>query len=142
MASTLPAQMVEPSSDTGAIARHNESLAAAERAFSSDAQKIGLGPAFAQYGSADAINLGGPSDSGLIVGNEAIAKSVGDGGPATGSAVSWGPDRVIVASSGDLGVSIGVIKRNAPVANQPGAFPFFTIWRRPSPAAPWRYIAE
>jgi ketosteroid isomerase-like protein len=142
MPSVLPAQLVEPSSAAATIARHEESLAAAERAFSNDAQKIGLGPAFAQWGSADAINLGGPTDAGLIVGNDAIAKSVGAGGPATGSAVSWGPDRVIVASSGDLGVSIGIIRRNDPVPNQPGSFPFFTIWRRPNPNAPWRYIAE
>jgi hypothetical protein len=49
---------------------------------------------------------------------------------------------VIVASSGDLGVSIGMIRRNQPVTGQPTAFPFFTIWRRATPTAPWRYIAE
>lgn len=48
----------------------------------------------------------------------------------------------IVASSGDFGVTIGLIRPDAPAAGQPAAFPFFTIWRRPGVDAPWRYIAE
>ena len=115
----------------------------AERSFSNDAQKIGLGAAFAQYGSADALNLGGASDAGLVVGPENIARLVAEGRPATGSVVSWAPDnKVLVASSGDLGVTIGMIHPNAPAAGEPTSFPFFTIWRRPSPTAPWRYVAE
>ena len=48
-----------------------------------------------------------------------------------------------VASSGDLGVSIGTIHPNHPDANgQSNSFPFFTVWRRDGPNAPWRYIAE
>ena len=85
---------------------------------------------------------GGATSAGLMVGSENIARLVGAGGPATGSAVSWAPDRVLVASSGDLGVTIGMIHSNAPAAGQPSTFPFFTIWRRPSPPAPWRYVAE
>jgi ketosteroid isomerase-like protein len=138
----LPERMVTPTSDRGAIAHHAQSLDAGERAFSDEAQSIGLGPAFAKYGGAHAINLGGPDDAGLIVGADAIARSVAAGGPPAGSAVSWSPDRVIVASSGDLGVSIGTIRRNAPTPGQPAAFPFFTVWRRVSPSASWRYIAE
>jgi hypothetical protein len=49
---------------------------------------------------------------------------------------------VIVASSGDLGVTIGMIHPNTPRAGQPANFPFFTIWRRANPTAPWRYVAE
>lgn len=142
MRSVLPHEVAETSVDAGVVARHQAALAAAERAFSDDAQKMGLGPAFAKHGSADAINLGGPDDAGFIVGPEAIARNVAAGGPATGSAVSWSADRVIVAASGDLGVTIGMIRRNQPVAGQPDAFPFFTIWHREAPTAPWRYIAE
>ena len=73
-----------------------------------------------------------------------------DTDPAAGQAVhdgpvrslAWAPDRVIVASSGDLGVTIGMIHPNRPEAGQPTNFPFFTIWRRPSASAPWRYVAE
>jgi hypothetical protein len=106
------------------------------------AQKIGLSQAFAQFGSADAVNLGGESDAGLVVGAENIARLVAADQPAAGSTLSWAPDKVIVSSSGDLGVTIGMIHPNAPAAGQPTSFPFFTIWRRPNPNAPWRYVAE
>ncbi|MDP2955346.1 MAG: hypothetical protein Q8N53_02905 [Longimicrobiales bacterium] len=70
--------------------------------------------------------------------------SLGQQGPETGSAVSWGADWVLVASSGDLGVTFGWIRLNQPLADGtlPPARPFFTIWRRAGPTEPWRYIAE
>lgn len=142
MAPALPDRLMPPSTDAAAIARFRESLDQAERSFSNDAQRIGLGAAFAQYGSADALNLEGASDAKLVVGPENIARLVAAGEPATGSTLSWAPDKVLVASSGDLGVTIGMIHPNAPAAGQPTSFPFFTIWRRPSPTAPWRYVAE
>ena len=142
MAPALPRQIVPASTDAAAIARFRDSLDQAERSFSNDAQTIGLGPAFAKYGSADALNLGGASEAGLVVGSENIARLVAEGQPATGSALFWAPDKVLVASSGDLGVTIGRIHPNAPAAGQPTNFPFFTIWRRPNTTAPWRYVAE
>lgn len=142
MAPALPATLVPPSTDRAVIARHRDSLDKAERAFSNEAQKIGLGPAFVQFGSADAVNLGGGTDAGLVVGAENIARTVSAGQPATGSTLVWAPDRVIVASSGDLGVTIGMIHPTAPAAGQPASFPFFTVWRRSTATAPWRYVAE
>src|SRR6185295_15877409 len=143
MPPALPDRLVPPSSDPAALARFTDSLDQAERAFSRDAQRIGIGAAFAQYGSADAINLGRPTEPGFVVGSESIGRMVAAGSPPGGSAVSWSPDRVIVASSGDLGVTIGIIRLNTPpAAGEPAAFPFFTVWRRPDVNAPWRYIAE
>jgi ketosteroid isomerase-like protein len=142
MPPAVPAALVPASTDASATARHRNSLDEAERAFSNEAQSIGLGPAFAKFGSADAVNLGGPTDAGLVVGADNIARTVSAGQPATGSTLSWAPDRVIVASSGDLGVTIGMIHPNTPTAGQASNFPFFTIWRRANPTAPWRYIAE
>lgn len=141
MAPALPATLVPPSTDASVIARHRDSLDQAERRFSDEAQTKGLGPAFATFGSADAVNLGG-DEPGLVVGADNIARTVSAGQPATGSTLAWSPDRVIVASSGDLGVTIGMIHPNTPAAGQPAAFPFFTVWRRPTSSAPWRYIAE
>ena len=141
MPSALPPRMVAPSTESAALERFRQSLDQAERAFSDEAQKIGLGPAFAKYGSEDAVNMGGPSSPGFVVGSVAIGKAVSTGEPATGgSTVHWAPDRVIVAGSGDLGVTIGWIRRNAE-PNEKG-FPFFTIWRRNTPGDPWRYVAE
>ena len=142
MEPALPMQLVLPSTDAATIARHRDSLDHAERAFSDEAQTIGLGAAFMRFGSADAVNLGGASDPGLVVGPENIARLVAAGQPSSASTLSWAPDKVIVASSGDLGVTIGMIHPNTPVAGQPASFPFFTIWRRADPSGPWRYIAE
>jgi hypothetical protein len=144
MEPSLPAKLGAPSTDQAAIAKYGETLAAAEGAFSRDAQTMGLGPAFVKYGLPDAVNLGGANAPEILVGNEAIGKFIGDGSPGPQSPVSWGADSVIVASSGDLGVTIGMIKQNAPApgASGPQSFPFFTIWRRGSPAEAWKYIAE
>jgi hypothetical protein len=79
----------------------------------------------------------------FVLGAEAIGRAVSVGSPPTGSQVSWAPDRVIVASSGDLGVTVGTIRPNAPAAGAAAAgIPFFTIWRRANSSAPWRYVAE
>lgn len=140
----LPAQLVAPVEDAGLIEQHRASLVAAEKGFSDLAQKIGLGPAFRETGSSDAINLGGAALAGFVIGNDAIARHVGADQPPAGSSVTWSADRALVASSGDLGVTFGFIKPNGePQAGAPSAgFPFFTIWRRAGPGAPWRYVAE
>ncbi|MEW6321567.1 MAG: DUF4440 domain-containing protein [Acidobacteriota bacterium] len=138
----LPAAIAEMESDAAAIARAGQSLDAAERAFSDDAQRLGVGPAFARWGTAQSINLGGPATPGLLVGADAIARVVGQAFPGVPAPIRWAPDSVIVAASGDLGVTIGVIRRNPGAsAALPEAVPFFTIWRR-LPSGDWRYLAE
>ena len=144
MPNVLPARIATGSSDAATIERYRQSLAEAETSFSRDAQTLGMRAAFTQYGSPDAINLGGPDVPTFLVGNQAIGAGVGGERPETGSPVSWGPETTIVAGSGDFGVTIGYIVPNAPGTDgkpQPGR-PYFTIWRRDGPAAPWRYIAE
>ena len=141
-APALPAALVEPVRSAEAIDKARASLDQAERAFSTEAQKIGLGAAFAQFGSPDAINLGRPDDQTIVVGAENIGKMVGEGLKPGESPVSWAPERVIVASSGDLGVTIGWIRPNTPSPDRPANSPFFTIWRRATPGAPWKYVAE
>ena len=140
----LPDKAVSPSSDAAATEGFRQSLDSAERAFSRDAQEIGLRAAFARYGSADATNMGPADRPTFVVGADSIGIMVSEGEPATGSSVSWAPDHdVIVASSGDLGVTIGTIVTNQP--DSTGAkqsFPFFTVWRRAGPDQPWRYVAE
>lgn len=150
MQPVVPPKATAIETDTVTIERHRESLAQAERDFSRDAQSIGLERAFVKYGSPDAMNMGGPARGEFVIGNENIGRVVGAGSPTTSSPLSWAPDhRVIVASSGDLGVTFGFIRgnaaggANAPDANAAEArIPFFTVWRRASPTAPWRYIAE
>ena len=90
------------------------------------------------------MNMGVAARSTFVVGADSIGVAVSEGEPATGSSVSWAPDHgVLVASSGDLGVTMGTIVTNE--ADSTGAtqsFPFFTVWRRAIPDQPWRYVAE
>jgi hypothetical protein len=136
---SLPDRMVAPSRDAAVIARHAKALGDAEREFSALAGKIGLGPAFTQNAAPDAMNMGGGQAADFLFGPEAIGAGVGAGetGPST---LTWGPDTVLVASSGDLGVTIGHI--NAPAANNQPArrFPFFTVWKKVNGV--WKFVAE
>ena len=140
----IPPAYIAPRSDAATQRTIEESLAEAERTFSREAQTMGLGPAFAKHGSADAMNLGSQADSNFTFGAEAIGRKIGDGDTTKTSPVTWGPDRVIAASSGDLGVTIGMIYPKEPAADGSKAkgFPFFTVWRRAGPGQPWRYVAE
>lgn len=141
----LPKAIVTPSADTATIDKYRESLAEVERAFSRDAQTIGMRAAFTQYGDPEAINLGGPDIATWLIGNVRVGAGVGGERPEVGSPVSWGPDvRTIVAASGDFGVTVGHIVQNKPGPDGkiPPGRPFFTIWKRDSPAGKWLYIAE
>jgi ketosteroid isomerase-like protein len=142
MPASLPARLVPVREDPQAMITFVADLKQAEQAFSDAAQKIGLGPAFARFGSADATNLG--PGSAVMVGADAIGKAIGGDSPAPVSPVVWSADRAIVASSGDFGVTMGAIRQKAPNPDgKPAApQPFFTIWRRADSKSPWRYIAE
>jgi ketosteroid isomerase-like protein len=142
MAPLLPASLVP--ADASRAAGHQASLSAAEKAFSDEAQTVGLGAAFTKWGSDSAVNMGGPNNAGYVVGAAAIGKNVGAGAPGPTSPVEWSTDVALVASSGDLGISFGYIRPNGkpPEGAPPNGNPFFTIWHRSSAAAPWRYIAE
>jgi ketosteroid isomerase-like protein len=143
MAASLPNALVPPKTDRALLDSIEKSLVAAEQGFSDEAQQIGLGPAFAKHGLPDAMNMGGPNDAAFVIGADAISKAVGAGQPANSSSVTWSAESAIVASSGDLGITIGYIRPKAtPAAAPQPPIPFFTIWRRASPTAPWRYIAE
>lgn len=136
----LPAFVAPASTDPAVAQRHQASLAAAEQAFSDRAQVVGLAAAFREYGRSDAVNLGAGTAA-FVTGADAISASV-DNGEAT-SSLHWSTTRAIAASSGDLGVSMGVIHRNAPSTDgRPDSFSFFTVWRRDSPDGEWRYLAE
>lgn len=134
-------------SDSVEVARVDlaQGLATAEREFSDRAQEIGLGPAFAEFGTRDSMNLGGPGHADFVFGAVDIAKLVSAGQPQGGSTLSWAADeRVVVSDTGDLGLSVGFIRHNAKAedGSERPPIPFFTIWRRAAPDQPWRYIAE
>lgn len=136
---SIPDKAVAVAHDAAVMAGHSKALGDAERDFSTLAGKIGLGPAFTQNAAPDAMNMGGGQSADFLYGPQAIGAGVGAGetGP---SKLTWGPDTVLVASSGDLGVTIGHI--NAPPdGNQPARrIPFFTIWKKVGGV--WKFVAE
>jgi ketosteroid isomerase-like protein len=141
----LPSAMVAPTNDRAQVARHRAALVKAEKAFSDLAESSGLGPAFAQNGHTLAMSMGTPDLVTFLLGNDAVSKSVGQRYPGTESPMRWSADTALVASSGDLGVTFGYIW---PTVFKPGATggptanPFFTIWWRDKPSAPWKYIVQ
>lgn len=141
MAAALPSQQSADGVWRTDTLQLQTELMANERAFSDEAQRVGLGNAFAAFGSADAVNMGGPGSAHFVQGAQAIAILV-SGGDMTTSPVTWTASSALVALSGDLGITFGtiVVKEGAP-PNSPG-IPFFTIWHRNKPGDPWRYIAE
>ncbi len=144
LAPALPTAMVVPSRDAATIDAHRASVMQAERDFAGESQRIGLRAGFAKYGSADAMNMGGPLIPGFVIGNEAISVAVSQGAPEGTSPVNWGPERAIAASSGDLGITFGFIEPNGepPAGQAKPRYPFFTVWRKAGAGAPWRYVAE
>lgn len=141
----LPKAATTSDADAAAIERDREGLAEIERSFARDAQTMGIGAAFTQYGSPDAINLfGGSETEPFTLGNVAIGQQVGQGQAPNTSSVNWGPEKTIIAPSGDFGVTIGYIVPNKPGADGklPPRQPFFTIWKRDLPNGKWLYIAE
>jgi ketosteroid isomerase-like protein len=144
MPPSLPVKLMAVSTDAALIRNYRDSLDATERAFSDEAQKIGLAAAFANYGHADAVNVGPPTDPAFVKGAEAIGRAVSGGSTSTDPGLSWAPDNVIVASSGDLGVTLGMIRVRTlgPDGKLRPPIPFITIWRRATSQAAWRYIAE
>jgi ketosteroid isomerase-like protein len=138
MAPSLPEKALQPAKDAATLAAYKASLDKAERDFSDMALKVGIGPAFVANGRPDATNIGaGP---GFTVGNEKIGADVAS---FNGPPIKWGPDDVIVAATGDLGITWGYIRPVTPPANgQPSGGPYTTIWRRAAPDQPWRYVAE
>lgn len=138
MEPALPGFVAQPITNTEVIARHQDSLAAAEKSFSDHAQNVGLKAAFRDFGREDAMNM--YAGAGFAVGLDAVTAGFKEEGPAK---IHWSTAKSFVASSGDLGVSIGMIRPNdPPKAGEPEGFPFFTVWKREGPDQPWRYIAE
>src|SRR5687768_7517998 len=135
----LPAKIVPVTKDASLVAKYAKEVGDAERDFSTLAGKIGLGPAFTQNAAPDAMNMGGGQSPDFLFGPEAIGAGVGAGesGPST---LTWGPDTVLVASSGDLGVTIGHINVPAQAGQPARRVPFFTVWRKIG--AVWKFVAE
>ncbi|MBL0938646.1 MAG: DUF4440 domain-containing protein [Gemmatimonadaceae bacterium] len=144
LAPHLPERIVTAAVPDASITSMRHDLMAAEQGFSDLAQRIGVGSAFAEMGADDAVNVGPPTLGRFVVGAQAIAASVAGSQPLNApSTITWKADMALVAPGGDLGITFGVIRPKQPPADNPDAgASFFTIWRKSSRSAPWRYVAE
>lgn len=135
----LPERIVPVNPNEAEVAALADEVSATESAFSTLAGEIGLGAAFEQNAAPESMNIGGPPDADFIYGPAAIGAAVGAGetGP---SQLKWGSDHVVVASSGDLGVSIGHIDIPGPDGGPVRRVPFFTVWRKIGGV--WKFVAE
>jgi ketosteroid isomerase-like protein len=125
-------------------ARYAAELQQVEREFSRDAQS-GFGAASRKFSAPDAAHIGGPDHPSFLFGPEEIARPV-DGPPLPGITTTWEAADAIAAASGDLGVTIGTITTVAAGTDSSKArrneVPYFTIWRRDTSKAPWRFVIE
>lgn len=140
----LPARLQVPRRGAALFTTLRKGLIEAEAGFSNEAQRVGVGAAFAALGTEESLNVGSVNEGRFTRGAIAIARAVAGGQALDApSTIVWSADTALVASSGDLGITFGVIRPKGVPAGQPApGTSFFTIWRRASPTAPWRYIAE
>ncbi len=125
-------------------ARYAAELQQVEHEFSDEAQR-GFGAAFRRYAAPDAAHVGGQNDTSFLFGPEAIGRPL-DVVDTSGLTITWAAADAIAAASGDLGVTIGTITTSTPGTGSTGTErrerPYFTVWRRDAPSAPWRFIIE
>ena len=111
-----------------------------EKEFSDMALKEGIPKAFFTYAAEDVVLM---RDNSLIIGKEALQESFKNENSNSGEvSLSWKPDFVDVASSGDLGYTYGkyVYTSTDSIGNSnvvEGVF--HTVWKRQSDGK-WRFV--
>jgi len=109
-----------------------------EKEFSAMAQKEGIPAAFVAFAAEDAVLM---RNNSLIIGKEALSESFQGSGTENVS-LSWKPDFVDVAESGDLGYTYGqfIYTSTDSLGNdslQEGIF--HTVWKRQSDGS-WKFV--
>jgi ketosteroid isomerase-like protein len=117
-------------------------LDAAERAFSKEAGVIGLGAAFTKNSAADAHHTGGPADAGFRHGPADVGAGISAGGEPPLGSITWAPDVVHVARSGDVGITYGFITIAGEGSNPARRVSYLTVWKREKHTDPWKLAVE
>lgn len=121
--------------------RFAKELDAAERAFSDEAGVIGLGKAFTKNSALDAHHTGGGADPDFRRGPADIGAGISAGGEPPLGALTWKPDVVHVARSGDVGITFGYITIAAP-SGPARRVAYLTVWKRNGITDPWKLAIE
>jgi ketosteroid isomerase-like protein len=111
-----------------------------EQAFSQMSQEAGIPAAFLEYAADEAVLM---RNNGLVKGKDAISQYFKSSPqPDSTAQLSWKPDFVSVAASGDLGYTYGEFVFSTrdslgQVQTQKGVF--HTVWKR-QPDGRWRFV--
>ena len=122
------------------IEKWKKEIVKTELAFAQMAQKEGISKAFLTYAAEDAVLM---RNNSLIIGMESIRESFNSQKTELGSAsLTWKPDFVDVASSGDLGYTYGkygytVVDSTGIEKTETGIF--HTVWKR-QPDGKWKFV--
>ena len=108
-------------------------LIAADSAFAAMSGARGPKTAFMTYAAEDAITFGGGTQ--MTEGRAAIGANF-DGFP-DGAVLEWWPVDARIASSGDLGCTVG----EARIASLHRYSKYLTIWRRQADRS-WKFVAD
>ena len=107
-----------------------QALFAVDRAFS-DAAQLGVADAFAAFAAPDGAQTGGNIAS-WAFGPDAIRAAFTGVAPT----FTWAPELGDVATSGDLGFTVGFVYSGAVATSK-----YFTVWQKQSNGA-WRYVVD
>jgi len=111
-----------------------------EQEFAEMASKEGIPKAFLEFAAEDAVIKRGNR---LIIGKEALRQSYTSGDSGTGKvSLTWQPDFVDVAASGDLGYTYGkyiYTSTDSSGISQIDSGVFHTVWKR-QPDGKWKFV--
>lgn len=115
-------------------------LIAADSAFAARAAAAGVTDAFVAWAAPNAVALDDGADP--VYGPEAIGKAMA--ATPSGAALGWSPLQAYIASSGDLGFTIGTWTYRAPGKGGTAittSGKYLTVWGR-QPSGQWRWVAD
>lgn len=109
-----------------------------EKAFSDMAQQEGIAEAFAAFAAEDVVLM---RNDQLVLGKEALKESL-QGSANQNASLSWEPDFVEVAASGDLGYTYGkyiFTLTDSAGTKQVREGIFHTVWKRQEDGS-WKFV--
>ena len=116
-------------------ASERDAMMATDAAFSAAAYPD-VGAAFAAFAAPDVAKIDvGP----IVYGREAVAALFGPADPT--HRLEWGPVDGVVASTGDLGFTIGYARSIVVATGQTGWIKYLTIWKKQR-TGEWRYVQD
>lgn len=108
--------------------------------FSDAAQKVGVGEAFVRFADEDATML--PSGQNAVTGREEVHKQFADF--PKGATLIWKPFKADVASSGDLGYTLGTYESRGTGADGKPATrygKYCSVWKKQKDGS-WKWVVD